>query len=119
MAFQPTHRVSHKDGSVVDIEITTENYRNLYCGNTAKEIKARDYLCILFKTNGEIQLGSTWAARHQFVRWMRIESIEPIAANESTEYIDGDRECDDCTMCETGYHERCVKRDGCPNADLR
>jgi hypothetical protein len=122
LANQPTHRVTHKDGWEAHIYIALSLQQKLASSNPAVRKGARDSVCIAFREACKSIYGGSWKRGYDRIEWHEIRlcpNTEQLAQQHSERDEDDDAECDDCTSCEIGYHERCRQPGGCPNAALR
>jgi hypothetical protein len=116
----PTHHVKHHLGWEANIYIAPSLEQQLKSSDSDTRDNARSSVCIRFlkacrkKFNG-------WPGFYA-VYWHEIKVTKlvpaPVPAAKSVVAAtteDSDDECDDCPMCDTGYHDRC-RSGNCPVA---
>lgn len=119
MPLPPTHRITHTDGSEVDIYIASTLQRQLESSMLSSMQSARDSVCINFRHAGIAKFGERWGRSHKYVEWKQLTVTAQDFSSSYDDDDEGEDVCDECPSCDTGYHERCSRRGGCPNARLR
>lgn len=111
MASRPTHVIEHLNGWIVHVTIHRNVLNRLYDRDPDRRNNARKSVCIQFRKAAQSKYGNKWTGGN-WVEWKHIK-ITPITSPKPDH---DDRFCDDCAMCDIGYHERCRQSDGCPIA---
>lgn len=121
MAPRPTHHAVHFQRWEADIYISDSLLDQLNHGSPAERKRARDSLSVKFRKACITKYGNSFPRDHRYVQWesFRLVEIDTQPPQSANDRDDADAECDDCSQCDIGYHERCRQPSGCPNAALR
>lgn len=117
----PTHHVRHVGGYEVAIDISSVLFNRLHSHAYLVRTDARSIVC----QRAMDAINDKYSTHLEFkslskVEWCQITVTKlvpppiPAAASVVAKAAeDSDDECDDCPMCDTGYHERC-RSGNCP-----